>query len=159
MDMALDKKIKQLRGTQGRAEKYAPEGKDGMEARALRALGEDSKRLADWLEELKCYKKLEERGRLVVLPCEIGDTVYDCDLGRITPYIITGYSFGAAEGYIDEPVSCDQIVFYYSNGSGSITGSFAESVIGAGMFFAYEDAEAELERKQVETNGSETDFI
>ena len=67
-DMTLDKKIEQLRGTQERAEKYAPEGVDGMEARALRALGEDSKRLADWLEELKRYKDIEEQGRLVVLP-------------------------------------------------------------------------------------------
>ena len=66
--MTLDKKIEQLRGTQERAEKYAPEGVDGMEARALRALGEDSKRLADWLEELKRYKDVEEQGRLVVLP-------------------------------------------------------------------------------------------
>ena len=47
MDVTLDKKIKQLRGTQERAEKYAPAGKDGMEAKALRALGKDSKRLAD----------------------------------------------------------------------------------------------------------------
>ena len=77
MDVKLDKKIEQLRGTQERAEKYAPEGVDGMEARALRALGEDSKRLADWLEELKRYKDMEEQGRLVVLPCKIGDTVYE----------------------------------------------------------------------------------
>ena len=59
VDMTLDKKIKQLRGTQERAEKYAPGGKDGMEAKALRALGEDSKQLADWLEELKRYKDAE----------------------------------------------------------------------------------------------------
>lgn len=77
MDIKLDKKIKQLRRTQERAEKYAPEGKDGMEARALRALGEDSKRLADWLEELKRYRDLEEQGRLLVLPCKVGDTVYE----------------------------------------------------------------------------------
>ena len=72
MDIKLDKKIKQLRGTQERAEKYAPKGKDGMEARALRALGEDSKQLADWLEELKRYRDLEEQGRLLVLPCKVG---------------------------------------------------------------------------------------
>ena len=77
MDIKLDKKIKQLRRTQEQAEKYAPEGKDGMEARALRALGEDSKRLADWLEELKRYRDLEEQGRLLVLPCKVGDTVYE----------------------------------------------------------------------------------
>lgn len=75
--MTLDKKIEQLRGTQERAEKYAPEGKAVVEAMDLRALGEDSKQLADWLEELKRYKDMEEQGRLVVLPCKIGDTVYE----------------------------------------------------------------------------------
>lgn len=28
-------------------------------------------------ERLKWYEDLEERGRLVVLPCKVGDTVYD----------------------------------------------------------------------------------
>lgn len=77
MDVKLDKKIEQLRGTQERAEKYAPEGKAVVEAMDLRALGEDSKQLTDWLEELKRYKDVEEQGRLVVLPCKIGDTVYE----------------------------------------------------------------------------------
>lgn len=78
MDVKLDKKkSNSCGGMQDRAEKYAPEGVDGMEAKAIRALGEDSKQLADWLEELKRYKDMEEQGRLVVLPCKIGDTVYE----------------------------------------------------------------------------------
>ena len=32
---------------------------------------------ADWLEELKRYRDLEEQGRLLVLPCKVGDTVYE----------------------------------------------------------------------------------
>lgn len=31
----------------------------------------------DWLEELKRYRDLEEQGRLLVLPCKVGDTVYE----------------------------------------------------------------------------------
>lgn len=32
--------------------------------------------LAEWLEELKSYKDLEEQGLLVRLPCKVGDIVY-----------------------------------------------------------------------------------
>lgn len=77
MDIELDKKIKRPRKTQELVEKNAPEGKDDMESRVFRAFGEDSKRLADWLEELKRYRDLEEQGRLLVLPCKVGDTVYE----------------------------------------------------------------------------------
>lgn len=66
--MKIDETIKDLRETQEWIDKYAPEGKDGIEAGTLRAWGEYKKQLVDWLEELKCYKELEEQGRLVVLP-------------------------------------------------------------------------------------------
>lgn len=36
----------------------------------------------DWLEELKRYRDLEEQGRLLVLPCKVGDTVYENNGGR-----------------------------------------------------------------------------
>ena len=34
------------------------------------------KQIANWLEQLKDYQQLDEQGRLVKLPCKIGDTVY-----------------------------------------------------------------------------------
>ena len=34
-------------------------------------------KLAEWFEELKSYKDLEEQGLLVRLPCKVGDTMYD----------------------------------------------------------------------------------
>lgn len=36
----------------------------------------DCKQLAEWLMQLKEYQSLEEQGRLVKLPCKVGDTVY-----------------------------------------------------------------------------------
>ena len=39
--------------------------------------GEEHKQLAEWLKELQKYKDLEEQGRLIELPCKIGDTVWD----------------------------------------------------------------------------------
>lgn len=35
--------------------------------------------LRDWLNELKSYKDLEEQGKLLKLPCAVGDTVYQID--------------------------------------------------------------------------------
>ena len=32
--------------------------------------------LAEWLMQLKEYQSLEEQGRLIKLPCKVGDTVY-----------------------------------------------------------------------------------
>lgn len=37
---------------------------------------EKNEQLAQWLEELKEYKELEEQGRLLKLPCKIGDTLW-----------------------------------------------------------------------------------
>lgn len=36
----------------------------------------EHKELAEWLEQLKEYQHLEEQGRLVKLPCKVGDVVY-----------------------------------------------------------------------------------
>lgn len=37
---------------------------------------EDCEQLAEWLEKSKEYQHLEEQGRLIKLPCKVGDTVY-----------------------------------------------------------------------------------
>ena len=132
MDIKLDKKIKQLRRTQERAEKYAPEGKDGMEARALRALGEDSKRLADWLEELKRYRDLEEQGRLLVLPCKVGDTVYE-----ILEETVPNHHFYINEWKVQD-VSTQSIKY----------ADEWESYDYENLYFTREEAEAALERRR-----------
>lgn len=36
----------------------------------------EHKELAEWLEQLKEYRQLEEHGRLIKLPCKVGDTIY-----------------------------------------------------------------------------------
>lgn len=96
-------------------------------------------------EQLKEYQQLEEQGRLIKLPCKVGDTVWDNDYGRPCAYTITAFSFGECEEYICEPVTKKETVFYYANSSGSITGSFAESEIGKSVFLNKSEAEAKLE--------------
>lgn len=50
---------------------YKIEGFDSLES-----FGEHLKKLHDVEKELKHYKDLEEQGRLLVLPCKVGDTIY-----------------------------------------------------------------------------------
>lgn len=105
---------------------------------------ENKTELVGLLEQLKKYQQLEEQGSLVKLPCKVGDTVWDNDYGRPCAYTITAFSFGECEGYICEPVTTKEVVFYYANSSGSITGSFAEREIGKSVFLSKSEAEAKL---------------
>lgn len=94
-------------------------------------------------EKLGEYEDLEEQGRLIKLPCKIGDIVWDNDFGYPCSYTITAFSFGKCESYV-EPLDADEIVFYFSDSFGDITGSFLASAIGESVFFSREEAEAEL---------------
>ena len=104
----------------------------------------EHKQVSEYLRKLKDYEDLEEQGRLIKLPCKVGDTVWDNDCGRPCAYTITAFSFGECEEYICEPVTTKEVVFYYANSSGSITGSFAESEIGKTVFLTKSEAEAKL---------------
>ena len=104
---------------------------------------------AEMSKEIRMYRNLEEQGLLLRLPCKVGDTIWDNDYGKPCAYTITGFSFGAGEDYIDEPVSLREVVCYYSNYSGSITGSFAVSEIGKNVFLT--QAEAEKKLKEMNT--------
>ena len=105
-----------------------------------------------WLQayfKLKEYEDLEEQGLILKLPCKVGDTVWDNDYGKPCPYTVTGFSFGTGEGYIDEPVSLKEVVYYYSNYSGSITGSFALSELGKSVFLTQAESEKKLQESEV----------
>ena len=97
--------------------------------------------IGDILGKLADYEDLEEQGLLLKLPCKVGDIIWDNDYGMPTSYEITGYSFGESDGYIEYPASKTEMVFYFSNTSGSITGNFTVSEIGKTVFLSQEDAE------------------
>ena len=73
MSVTLEKKINQLRAAEKRLRKHLSEDEFGVVRRTAEGFGQE----ADWLEELKRYRDLEEQGRLLVLPCKVGDTVYE----------------------------------------------------------------------------------
>ena len=89
-------------------------------------------------------KELEEQGLLVRLPCKVGDTVWDNDFGYPESYEIKAFSYGYCDSYVEPDIE-DQIIFYYENYSGSITGAFPMSEISKTVFLAREEAEKALE--------------
>lgn len=85
---------------------------------------------------------LEEQGLLLKLPCKVGDPVWDIDFGRPCRYEVTGFSFGNLnEDYCEDEVTVfNQIVVYYTNSNGSMTGRFAMSEIGKTVFLTREES-------------------
>lgn len=96
------------------------------------------KDVAELLEELKSYKDLEEQGLLVRLPCKIEDTVWDNDFGYPESYEIKAFSYGYCDSYVEPDIE-DEIIFYYENYNGSITGAFPMSEIGKTVFLTREE--------------------
>ena len=54
----------------------------------------EHEQLAEWLEELKSYKDLEEQGLLVRLPCPIGTTVWNICGMDIRENVLSGIECG-----------------------------------------------------------------
>lgn len=67
--MTLEEKINWLRAAEKRLWKHLSEDEFGVVGRTAETFGRE----ADWLEELKRYRDLEERGRLLVLPCKAAE--------------------------------------------------------------------------------------
>ena len=121
---------------------------DDIKANCIKC-AEEHEQLAKWLEELKFYKEAEEQGLLVKLPCKVGDIVWDNDFGYPESYEIKAFSYGYCDSYVEPDIE-DQVIFYYENYSGSITGAFPMSEIGKTVFLTNEEAEKKLEEMKHE---------
>ena len=97
------------------------------------------------LEKLATYEDLEEQGLLVRLPCKVGDTVWDNDFGYPVSYEINAFSYGYCDSYVEPDIE-NEIIFYYENYNGSITGAFPMSELGKTVFLTREEAEKKLEK-------------
>jgi hypothetical protein len=86
----------------------------------------------DWLEELKRYRDLEEQGRLLVLPCKVGDTVYE-----ILEETVPNHYFYISEHKVQD-VSAKAVKY----------ADEWESYDYENLYFTREEAEAALERRR-----------
>ena len=134
--MTLEEKINRLREA---TEKYRKntnaEPQNSFEAEAKKVAkheAEKNKQLADWLEELKRYRDLEEQGRLLVLPCKVGDTVYE-----IIEETVPNRYFYINEWKVQD-VSTQSIKY----------ADEWESYDYENLYFTREEAEAALERRR-----------
>lgn len=101
------------------------------------------------VDRLASYEDLEEQGLLVRLPCKVGDMLWYNILGYTESYEIKAFSYGYCDSYVEPDIE-DQIIFYYENYSGSITGAFPMSEIGKTVFLTREEAEKKLKELENE---------
>lgn len=95
------------------------------------------------LYEWKGYKDLEKQGKLLKLPCAVGDTVYEVQESRkrIQPYIVIAVHVSDCGNLYGWELKDGKGV--YSNVNG-----FSEYALGKSVFIAREEAEAALEDKK-----------
>lgn len=102
---------------------------DDIKANCIKC-AEEHEQLAEWLEELKSYKDLDEQGLLVRLPCKVGDSVF----------IIVGKDI-SRQGIRKIEISDNSIIFK-TNRQKRI---FNVAELGKTVFLAREAAEKKLE--------------
>ena len=104
-----------------------------MKANCIKC-AEEHEQLAEWLEELKSYKDLEEQGLLVRLPCKVGDTMYD----------IVGKPLRIVEHKVDA-FHIDKKGFHLQ-----IINGVLEKKQEAKVYFSREEAEKKMEERKNE---------
>ena len=98
----------------------------------VRRTADGFKQEADWMEELKRYRDLEEQGRLLVLPCKVGDVVYE-----IIEETVPNRYFYINEWQVQD-VSAKAVKY----------ADEWESYDYENLYFTREEAEAALERRR-----------
>ena len=70
---------------------------------------ENCKTIDDVIDKLAEYEDLEEQGRLIKLPCKVGDVVYRINIGAMKPVIplrVVEYRFKIVGNCIREKICC-----------------------------------------------------
>ena len=70
---------------------------------------ENCKTIDDVIDRLAEYEGLEEQGRLIKLPCKVGDVVYRINIGAMKPVIplrVVEYRFKIVGNCIREKICC-----------------------------------------------------
>ena len=118
----------------------------GWTPEMLRKLGENAGHMWDFAQaagsmtigRLKELSEADKDGRVVVLPCKVGDTIYFARANPILQYKVTGYEMGEA--------SISQVRSKHVDKETGITFNFTfrPGSIGKTVFFTREEAEKAL---------------
>lgn len=114
-----------------------------------------SSRLELMFEKLAMYEDLEEQGRLVILPCKIGDTLYKIIVDKYTKCSLHDKEFSLNCEYCEE--KCDSKAIYVIKDFTVFDINeiiFYMKSIGKTVFLTKSEAEAKLKELRGEENGS-----
>ena len=116
-----------------------------------RACEPDCEEIDAVYRKLKEYEDLEEQGRLIKLPCKVGDVVYRINIGAMKPVIplrVVEYRFKIVGNCIREKICCSDdflckqpSIIYYAED------------IGNKVFLTKSEAEAKLKELRGNDNG------
>ena len=112
---------------------------------------ENCKTIDDVIDKLAEYEGLEEQGRLIKLPCKVGDVVYRINIGAMKPVIplrVVEYRFKIVGNCIREKICCSDdflckqpSIIYYAED------------IGNKVFLTKSEAEEKLKELRGNDNG------
>ena len=95
-------------------------------------------------DRLRELAQAEKEGRLVVLPCDVGDKLYDVTLGEVREKIVISLSMLLSK-------SVNHLVIHAENFRNAVT-SYELQDIGKTVFLTREAAEAALEEREAIQN-------
>lgn len=124
---------------------YFDGGKWRMRVGDAEYSGKETERLAAYEEtglEPEELAQAKKKGRLVVLPCNVGDKLYDVTLGEVREKIVVSLSMFV-------PESVNHLVIHAENFRNAVT-SYELQDIGKTVFLTREAAEAALEEREAE---------
>ena len=114
----------------------------------------DTEYSGDWVDRLSAYEETglepeelaqaKKKGRLVVLPCDVGDKLYDVTLGEVREKTVISLSMFV-------PESVNHLVIHAEDFRTAIT-SYELQDIGETFFLTREAAEAALDAMGGENN-------
>lgn len=101
---------------------------------------------------LRELAEADKEGRVVVLPCKVGETVYFARANPILQYKVTGYEMGEA--------SISQVRSKHVDKETGLTFNFTfrPGSIGKTVFLSREEAEKALEEREGKKDGNETNM-
>lgn len=121
---------------------YFDGGKWRMRVGDAEYSGKETERLAAYEEtglEPEELAQAKKKGRLVVLPCNVGDKLYDVTLGEVREKIVVSLSMFV-------PESVNHLVIHAENFRNAVT-SYELQDVGKTVFLTREAAEAALEER------------
>lgn len=110
---------------------------------------ESKMELVGLLEQLKEYQHLEEQGRLLKLPCKVGDTVYGISMGKLISLTVNEISIFYMKGEKIINVKCQ---------NDDVFRNYVEREFGKTVFLTKPEAKAKLKELRGGENDRETEI-